>query len=259
MSACHASLPPRSRHRRSGNFTLIELLVVIAIISVLAAMLLPALSRAMQAAKAVACLGQIRQVGLGMEEFVSDHDEYYHPAVNGPWVMFRYQSVSGRNLLYEDGYWVKPVSGRAGEASPLLFCPADNSQPDEKFNRVGSYLTNGRICVNGRISDQGVGFISRPTAIRRPAIRTPEKRLFFADLDYHDTWHYHQINPMGWNDGKWKWPGDRHWEHLSHRHNNSANILYLDLHAARLKVPRLIPEPEREEFLGDAYTRCPGP
>ncbi len=62
---------------KKHQFTLIELLVVIAIISILAAMLLPALKNARETSRRIACVNKMKQIGTAIAMYVSDNDGYF--------------------------------------------------------------------------------------------------------------------------------------------------------------------------------------
>jgi prepilin-type N-terminal cleavage/methylation domain-containing protein len=78
FSATRHRSPGLSRGREN-SFTLIELLVVIAIIAILAALLLPVLSKGKVVAQSVACLNNLKQLDLCLHLYVADNNDYFVP------------------------------------------------------------------------------------------------------------------------------------------------------------------------------------
>src|SRR5258707_15462841 len=120
---------------RKRGFTLIELLVVIAIIAVLAALLLPALSRSKAQARRVYCANNERQIGLALRLYVDDFHKY--PA-------YAWSSLTPSQAMYLDrsALWDATLLPYARGNVAVFFCPVirgTNVNADINWNYLWNY------------------------------------------------------------------------------------------------------------------------
>ena len=121
----------RAPHPRRDAFTLVELLVVIAIISILAALLMPALKSARETAKSISCMSNLKQIGVALSAYVNDSDGKLMqkgPGLADPWSTCLAPYLNIRDV------WPFPL----GQPPPGVFrCPA--ADPSE----LGFTMTSG--------------------------------------------------------------------------------------------------------------------
>lgn len=190
-------------------FTLVELLVVIAVIAVLAAMLLPALSKAKATAQAAACRNNLKQWGLATQIYATGHDDFLPPEgapnptasdTNTGWYVQLPLELSLPR--YADMAW--HTNAQADVGNTIWLCPANTRRSNG--NNLFHY------CLNEEVNGTGSNNIS----IRISAIRQTTAVVWLFDSKNLPA------------------VGEQNFVHTN-LHNGGAQFVFLDGHVTRFR------------------------
>lgn len=208
---------------KEKGFTLIELLVVIAIIALLAAILFPVFARARENARKSSCQNNLKQIGLGLKQYIQDYDEMYP--------MRHTSQMNWQQMIYP---YVK--------STQLFACPSNDNRRFNVYMPAGSAPPIPRSYgINHRVSSDNAGQIVSEATVAKPAqkIHVAESRNDWTD--YGAPW----------------WVNNEFADSGFAGHLGSMNFLFLDGHVKSYRPMQTIsPFNMWGNFNGDVGGDC---
>ncbi len=236
--------------RRRTGFTLIELLVVISIISLLVAILLPALARARESAQSISCMSNQRQWGIIMTVWQNDYDDYfpaeYFLANNKPnatsphWTSPIAQDLVWGGMLWAKGYW---------ENAPLAYDPGFESNYNYRFRDNPSGLpTSVASMSQWNYTDYGYNFMHVGSSWRlttdNPARRRPaqisEILSTSGTIVLADALDLAHFTSTGNSRGNYRLYDELNGTNpiAQARHSGAVNVLWADTHVSAVAASK---------------------
>lgn len=236
-------------------FTLIDLLVVISIIALLIAIILPAIAQARETAKAIVCMSNVRQVGLGFHMYATNYDDALPPFSEGKPGQFTMASGGtssdprrgGGKLWYEmlaeqdsSLYGADPdITSHVDFNQGMWRCPSISEQQLSGSGVAvwgGGYGANNRLMRYGSGTGSWTGETPRLSAIRRTTelflVGDTGRPIGTGEKLYTPWARTFGSTPLSLSNTRADQVAPRHL-------NEDANILFVDGHAQAMTFDRL--------------------